>query len=101
MQVNQTTDKLYFVSEKIDTVDVKITNQYTKKVTFEKTLSVTEEGYYNVITDNAFNFQKNQMYILDIFRNQNLIYRCTIYSDVDKIYPNANKINTQDEYITI
>ena len=101
MQVNQTTDKLYFVSEKIDTVDVKITNQYTKKVTFEKTLSVTEEEYYNVITDNAFNFQKNQMYILDIFKNQTLIYRCTIYSDVDKIYPNANKINTQDEYITI
>jgi len=131
MQVNQSTDKLYFVSEKFDTVDVKITNQYTKKVTFEKTLSVTEEGYYNVITDNDFNFEKNQTYILDIyadilidkfidrveadngiFENKNcillylnyksdLIYRSTIYSDVDDVYLNANKINTQDEYITV
>ncbi len=131
MQVNQSTDKLYFVSEKFDTVDVKITNQYTKKVTFEKTLSVAQEGYYNVITDNDFNFKKNQVYILNIyadilidkfidrveadngiFENKNcillylnyksdLIYRSTIYSDVDDVYLNANKINTQDEYITI
>jgi len=101
MQVNQSTDKLYFVSEKFDTVDVKITNQYTKEVTFEKTLSVAQQGYYNVITDNDFNFEKNQTYILDIFKNENLIYRSTIYSDVDDVYLNANKINTQDEYITV
>ena len=131
MQVNQSTDKLYFVSEKFDTVDVKITNQYTKEVTFEKTLSVAQQGYYNVITDNDFNFEKNQTYILDIyadilidkfidrveadngiFENKNcillylnyksdLIYRSTIYSDVDDVYLNANKINTQDEYITV
>jgi len=101
MQVNQSTDKLYFVSEKFAAVDVKITNQYTKQVTFEKTLSVAEEGYYNVITDNSFNFEKNQTYILDIFKNQVLIYRCRIYSDVDDVYLNSNKINTQDEYITV
>ena len=101
MQVNQSTDKLYFVSEKFDTVDVKITNQYTKEVTFEKTLSVAQQGYYNVITDNDFNFEKNQTYILDIFKNENLIYRSTIYSDVDDVYLNSNKINTQDEYITV
>ncbi len=101
MQVNQSTDKLYFVSEKFATVDVKITNQYTKQVTFEKILSVAKEEYYNVITDNAFNFEKNQTYILDIFKNEDLIYRSTIYSDVDDVYLNANKINTQDEYITV
>ncbi len=101
MQVNQSTDKLYFVSEKFDTVNVVITNQYTKKVTFEKTLPVAQQGYYNVITDENFNFKKNQTYILDIFKNQSLIYRSTIYSDVDDIYLNANKINTQDEYITV
>ncbi len=101
MQVNQSTDKLYFVSENFATVDVIITNQYTKQVTFDKTLSVEQQRYYNVITDNAFNFEKNQTYILDIFKNEVLIYRSTIYSDVDDVYLNANKINTEDEYITV
>ena len=134
MKVDQNTTKLYFVSEFSDTVDVTITNQESKVVTFNKTLSVTKESFYNVITDANFNFKKNQIYIINIFASifindfekrveddegtfesdsccffylsdlgyeKELIYRGTIYSNVDDIYLQAKKINSQNEYITV
>ncbi len=101
MKVDQNTTKLYFVSEFSDTVDVTITNQESKAVTFNKTLSVTKESFYNVITDANFNFKKNQTYIIDVFKESTLIYRGTIYSNVDDIYLQAKKINSQNEYITV
>jgi uncharacterized protein YjiK len=105
MIVSENTQTLEFkIGYKADSVDVSIVNETTKEEVYNKPRNVSKLSYYNTITDNSgFNFTDQNNYILELRDNGTLVYRATIYcfNELPNQYHKGNRINTDNEYITI
>ncbi len=102
MKVKPDTTELFFFAQ-IETsspVEVRIINEETKKVVYNKPKSIQTSSFYNILVDNqGFNFADNNSYILEVGGN----YRATIFcfEETPKRYTKGKSVNSNEEYIVI
>ncbi len=105
MIVSENTKTLDFkIGYEVSTVQISIVNETTKEVVYNKSKSVNDVSYYNTITDNqGFNFSDQNNYIIELTDNGNVVYRATVYcfNELPNKYHKGNRINTENEYITL
>ena len=105
MKVTENTTVLSIFTQDVSGLyDIKVTNETSKALTFDKTKSLTQEKYYFQIEDTeGFNFTNENTYIIEVFKQNttDLVYRNTAYCTDSDSYNTEKRINSDNEYITL
>jgi len=105
MKVTESTTVLSIFTQNVSGLyDIKVTNETSKALTYDKTKALTQELYYFQIEDTeGFNFTNENTYIIEVFKQNtsDLVYRNTAYCTDSDSYNKGNRINSDNEYITL
>ena len=82
MKVTENTTVLSIFTQNVSGLyDIKVTNETSKALTYDKTKALTQELYYFQIEDTeGFNFTYDNTYIIEVFKQNtsDLVYRNTV-----------------------